>query len=115
MAFPLLGGAVAAVVAGLSAFVASRAAWILTGLGVGFFTMKGMQTVAGFVIADMQAVIGALNSAGGSIEGVGHVGVIMAQFAAYVGLFDAINIVIGAYMAAYGMIAMRVVLRRLQG
>lgn len=114
MAFPLLGGAVAAVVAGLSAFLASRAAWILTGLGVGFFTMKGMQTLAGFVIADMQTVIGALNGSG-SLENLGHVGVIMAQFAAYVGLFDAINIVIGAYMAAYGMVAMRVVLRRLQG
>lgn len=114
MAFPLLGGAVAAVVAGLSAFLASRAAWILTGLGVGFFTMKGMQTLAGFVIADMQTVIAALNGSG-SLENLGHVGVIMAQFAAYVGLFDAINIVIGAYMAAYGMVAMRVVLRRLQG
>lgn len=114
MALPLLGGAVAAVVAGLSAFLASRAAWILTGLGVGFFTMKGMQTLAGFVIADMQTVIGALNGSG-SLENFGHVGVIMAQFAAYVGLFDAINIVIGAYMAAYGMVAMRVVLRRLQG
>lgn len=114
MALPLLGGAVAAVVAGLSAFLASRAAWILTGLGVGFFTMKGMQTLAGFVIADMQTVISALNGSG-SLENLGHVGVIMAQFAAYVGLFDAINIVIGAYMAAYGMVAMRVVLRRLQG
>lgn len=114
MAFPIIGGAVAAVVAGLSAFVASRAAWILTGLGVGFFTMKGMQTLAGFVIADMQQVIGALNGTG-SLENVGHLGVVMAQFAAYVGLFDAINIVIGAYMAAYGMVAMRVVLRRLQG
>lgn len=115
MAFPIIGGAVAAVVAGLSAFLASRAAWILTGLGVGFFTMKGMQTLAGFVIADMQLVIGAINGGSGSLDNLGHVGVIMAQFAAYVGLFDAINIVIGAYMAAYGLIAMRVVLRRLQG
>ncbi|ENO80154.1 hypothetical protein C664_00390 [Thauera sp. 63] len=75
-----------------------------------------MQTVLGFVVADMQTIIGTLNSAGGgSLDGYGHIGAIMLKFAAYVGLFDAINIVIGGYLAAYGMISMRVVLRRLQG
>lgn len=103
---------VAGLVSGLSAFVASRGAWILAGLGIGFATMKGMQTVAGFIIQDMQLVIGQINTSGGSVGGH-NVGIFMAKFAAYCGLFDAINIVIGGYIALYGMLAMRVVLRRL--
>lgn len=115
MAIPLVGGFAAAFVAGFSAFLASRGAWILAGLGVGFTAMKGMQILLGFVVGDMVAIIGALQSGGGSLEGFSHVGLIMLQFAAYMGLFDGLNILLGGYMASYGLIATRVVMRRLTG
>lgn len=118
MALPViagLGAISAGVVSGISAFIASRAAWILAGLGVGFATMKGAQVVLGFIIADMNFVVDSLGSMGGSLPQFGHLGALMLRFTAYVGLFDALNIVIGGYMASYGFVATRVVLRRLQG
>jgi hypothetical protein len=108
----------AAIFGGLSTFVAGRMWWILAGLGVGFATMKGMQTVAGFIISDMQlAVSGITTAAGWVMTGGGggsvNVGLFMVKFAAFCGLFDALNIMIGGFMALYGLIGMRVILRRL--
>lgn len=102
----------AGIFSGISYFLASRGAWILAALGIGFATMTGMQTIAGYVISDLNLAITAINSSSGSV-GTHNVGVFMAKFAAYVGLFDAINIVIGGHMALYGMIGLRVIMRRL--
>lgn len=116
MPVPLLAGGTAVVVAGLSAFVASRGAWLLAGLGVGWTVMQGMTVLAGYVIGDMQLIISTINeSTGGSggAGGFGHYGAIMLSLAGYAGLWDAINILLGGYMTAYGLIAMRVVLTRL--
>lgn len=117
MPLPLLAGGTAAVVAGLSAFLASRTGWLLAGLGVGWTVMQGMTTLGGYVIGDMQQIIATLNAAtgggGGGSGGFGHLGAIMLALAGYAGLWDAINIVLGGYMTAYGLIAMRVVLTRL--
>lgn len=116
MPLPLLAGGTAAVVAGLSAFLASRAGWLLAGLGVGWTVMQGMTTLGGYVIGDMQEIIATLNAAtggSGGAGGAGHYGAIMLALAGYAGLWDAINIVLGGYMTAYGLIAMRVVLTRL--
>lgn len=119
MALPLLAAVpwaaalVGGIVAGLAQFVATRMAWVLAGLGVGWVTMTGMQTLAGYVLADMNLALGAINSgAGGASSGLGP---LLLQAAAYAGLFDGLNIVLGGFMASYGLMAMRVVLRKLQG
>lgn len=113
MPLPLaLAPAVAGIFTGLSYFLASRGAWLLAALGIGFATMKGMQTIAGFVISDMNLAIAAVNSASGAVGGH-NVGVFMAKFAAYCGLFDALNIMLGGFMALYGMVGLRVIMRRL--
>lgn len=107
---------VAGIVTGLSTFLASRGMWILAGLGLGFATVTGLEAVAGIVIADMQAVIAAVNGYGGGGGSGGnsyHVGAVMTKLAAYCGLFDALNIVIGGFLASYSLIGLRVVLRRL--
>ncbi|NMG45545.1 hypothetical protein GPA22_17665 [Aromatoleum toluvorans] len=105
---------VAGIFSGISYFLASRGAWILASLGIGFATMKGMQTITGFIIADMNTAIGAVNTASGAVGGH-NVGVFMAKFAAYCGLFDALNIMLGGFMALYGMVGLRVIMRKLTG
>lgn len=104
---------VAGIFSGISAFLASRGAWLLAGLGVGLVVTKGMQTIAGFVIGDMQQIIATMPTGGGSGTGGINAGHYMIQMSAYVGLFDALNIVLGAFMAAYGLVGLRVILSRL--
>lgn len=119
MPVPLaLAPAAAGIVAGISAFLASRGAWILAGLGVGLFTMKGMQLFIGYVVSDIQGAITVVQSTGALLSGASGAagspfGIIMLKLLAYCGFFDAINIVVGGYMTAAGLVAMRVVLRRL--
>lgn len=107
---------VAGIVTGLSTFLASRGAWILAGLGVGMVTVTGLEAIAGVVIGDMQQIIAGVQGLGGISGGAGggpHPGVVAVKLAAYVGLFDALNIVIGGFMASYGLVGLRVILRRL--
>jgi hypothetical protein len=114
MAIPvILAPLVAGIVTGLSTFLASRGMWILAGMGLGFMAVTGLQTVAGLIIGDMVAVVGTLGGMGGAVSADSHLGVIMLQLAAYCGLFDALNIVIGGFVASYSLIGLRVALRRL--
>lgn len=109
-----LGGLVAGgVIAGLTQFFASRAGAILAGMGLTFVAVKGMQALIGYAITDIQTVVQFVNAQGGGVGALGGLGGHMLQFAAYAGLFDGINILIGGYLSYASMVGIRVVLARL--
>lgn len=101
------------IVTALTQFVASRAGMILAGLGLTFVGVKGFETFMGFVIADINQVTSYVQSAGGSAGNASGLGALMVQFAAYAGLFDALNIVISGYMAFASLSGLAFTVRRL--
>ena len=113
MAFPVVslstifGGAF---VSGLVSFVASKMGMVLAGLGLTFIGVKGFETLLGFVVADLNTILG---SAAGIAHGVTGLGSVALQVAAYVGLFDAFNIVIAGYMSFVSLVSVRFLLGRL--
>ena len=109
MALPLLIPSMAgAVTAGLTAFIASRGAMILAGLGLTFIGVKGFQSVIGYAISGIQGVVSSASGDGGGL------GSQMLQMAAYAGLFDGINIILAAYTAWASLLAVRFIVGRLR-
>jgi hypothetical protein len=113
MALPLIGATlIGSIISGITAALASRAGSMLAAAGLAFISIKGFQTVVGFLVADMQMAMGLLSGLGGS--GTGIAGRLM-RMAAYIGLFDAINITISGHLAIASVKGFRVMLGRLQG
>lgn len=104
-----IGGAV---VAGLTQFVMSRLGLILAGLGLTIVSVKGFEVFIGYVVSDLNQIVSGLNAAGGE-GGMAGLGQIMLQYAAFAGLFDAINIVVSGYMAFASFAALRFIAARL--
>lgn len=115
MAIPIIAASlIGGISAGITQFFISRAGSIIAGLGLTFIGIKSMETFIGFVIGDMQQVVSMIQGSGGGGGGggLGNLGVMAMQFAAYAGLFDAINILISGYMAFASLSAMRFIVGR---
>lgn len=112
VAASMIGG----IVAGLAQFAASKAGLILAGLGLTFIGVKSLEAFIGYVVTDMQQVIALAQGAGGGGGGAGvsNLANTAIQFAAYAGLFDALNIVISGYMAYASLMSVRFILGRLK-
>lgn len=111
VAASFIGGITAAI----AQFAMSRAGTIIAGLGLTFIGIKSMEVFIGYVVGDMQQVVGMVQGSGGGGAGnIGNLGAIALQFAAYAGLFDAINILISGYMSFASLSAMRFIVGRLK-
>lgn len=109
VAASLVGG----IVAGIAQFFASRAGAILAGLGLSFIAAKGLSNIIAYVIADLNTALGMISASG--VGGIGgNLAQVGLQFAAYAGLFDAINILISGYMAMLSLTTLRVFMARLK-
>lgn len=114
MALPLIaGGIFSGVLAGLTQFFASKAATMLTGLGVALVVTKGLETIAGAIISDIQQISTIQFTQGGSAMLASPIGTWAWQMMGYGGVIDGVNILLSGYMTYYGFIAMKVVLTRL--
>lgn len=113
-AIPAIGSLFAGgIIAGLVQFFASRAGMILAGLGLTYIGVKGLETLIGFVVGDINTLVSLLQSQAGSVGGSG-LGALMLKFAAFAGLFDGLNIVISGYMAYTSLLGVRFILGRLK-
>lgn len=113
VAASFIGGIVAA----FAQFAISKMGLIIAGLGLTFIGVKSMEAFIGFVISDMQQVIAIANQAGGAVgggAGINNLASQAMQFAAYSGLFDALNIVISGYMAYTSLMSVRFIVGRLK-
>lgn len=113
MPLPIVAASfIGGITAAITQFFMSRAGTIIAGLGLTLIGVKSMEVFIGYVVGDMQQVVGMVQGAGGGAGNVGNLGVIAMQFAAYAGLFDAINILISGYMAFASLSAMRFIVGR---
>lgn len=114
VAASMIGG----IVAGLAQFMTSKAGTILAGLGLTFIGVKSLEAFVGYIVGDMLQVISLAQSAGGAASGggasVSNLAATMMQFAAYAGLFDALNIVISGYMAYTSLLSFKFIVGRLK-
>lgn len=115
MALPLalasIGSSIAGgFVAGLVQFFTTRAGTIIAGLGLTFIGVKSFQAFMGFVISDIQLIVSAMPANGGGGSGIG---LLALQVSAYIGLFDAVNIVVSGYMSAGSLLGMKIVMGRM--
>lgn len=108
---PFFASIAGAVVAGLVQFMASKAGTMLAGLGLTYISVKGLQTVIGYIVSDVNLIANSVSSGGSGSTGLG---MMMIQMAAYAGLFDGLNIVISGYMAGASMLGLKVMLSRLK-
>lgn len=116
MALPLalasIGSSIAGgFVAGLVQFFTTRAGTIIAGLGLTFIGVKSFQAFMGFVVSDIQLIVSAMPSGGGG--GGSGIGLLALQVSAYIGLFDAVNIVVSGYMSAGSLLGMKIVMGRM--
>lgn len=112
MALPAIGMLVAGgVVAGITRFLASRAGVLLAAFGLTMMGYKGATTFLGYAVDDMRTAVSLVQSMGGTGQMSG-LGAKMIQYAAYGGLFDAINILISGYMAYASIAIYRWILAR---
>lgn len=99
-------------VAGLVQFFATRAGTILAGLGLTIIGVKSFEAFFGFVVSDIQLIVSSLPSGGGGSGS--NLGALAIQVAAYVGLFDAVNIILSGYMAAGSLLGMKIIYGRVK-
>lgn len=115
MALPALGVIFGgSIIAGLVQFFTTKAGTILAGLGLTFIFAKGFQYILSYAIADIVTVMSALQSQAGALSGGMGLGAVALQFAAYVGFFDGINIVIAGMFTSMSLYEIRVLLGRLK-
>lgn len=105
----IIGGIVSA----LSTFFANRAGLMLAGLGLTYIGVRGFETILGYVTADVMGMVSSVSSMGSSVASGGSLGSLMIRYAAFAGLFDAINIIISGYMTYASFISVRFILGRL--
>lgn len=112
VAASFIGGIVAA----FAQFAVSRMGLILAGLGLTFIGIKSLEVFIGYIVSDMQQIIQIANNASGGIApgSTGRLAAIAMQFAAYAGLFDALNILISGYMAVSSLMSVRFIVGRLK-
>jgi len=112
VAASMIGG----IVAGLAQFAASRMGLILAGLGLTFIGVKSLEAFIGYVVADMQQIIQLAQTAAGGTgpATIQNLAYHMMQFAAYAGLFDALNIIISGYMAYTSLMSVKFIVGRLK-
>ncbi|MCV2216868.1 DUF2523 family protein [Thauera sp. Sel9] len=100
MALPLVVSAgIGALLSGLIGAVVSNAGRLLVAFGITLISVKGIETVVGYLVHDIALIGSAFNWSGGSGSNFGNFGAAMMQLAVYAGLFDVINILISGYMA----------------
>ncbi|NJA90236.1 DUF2523 domain-containing protein [Rhodocyclus tenuis] len=114
MALPIIAGIGSSIaggfIAGLVQFFTTRAGTILAGLGLTFIGVKSFEALVGFIVTDFNVITTTIPSLVG-----GHgVGAMAVQVAAYVGVFDALNIVISGYMASASLLAAKVIIGRMK-
>lgn len=106
----IFGGAV---VAGLVQFFVTKGGMILAGLGLTFVGVTGFEAIIGYVVQDINQITSYAGSGGGA-SGLTGLGGIAVQVAAYVGLFDALNIVISGYMAFTSLAGVKFIVGRIK-
>lgn len=112
-AIPAIGTLLAGgVVAGITQFLLSRAGMILSAMGLTFIATKGLEVFMGYAVSDISTIVAALNSMGGGSGATSDLGAKMLQFAAYAGLFDAVNIVISGFMSVASLVGVRFLVAR---
>jgi len=118
MPIPVIAASfIGGIVAAFSQFAISKAGMIIAGLGLTFIGVKSLEAFIGYVISDMNTVIALVNSYSGGVPGssnAGKIAVSAIQFAAYAGLFDALNIMISGYMAYVSLMSVRFIVGRLK-
>lgn len=110
VAVTLIGSLVTGFIAGLTNFFATRAGAMLAGAGLMWIAIKGLTTVLGFLVADLNSAISMINAGTGQST---DLAIRMMKLAAYAGLFDAINIVLSGYFAIATITPLRMILSRL--
>ncbi|KAF7600091.1 MAG: hypothetical protein CGU28_02165 [Candidatus Dactylopiibacterium carminicum] len=116
MALPVIAASlVGGIVAGLTQFFSKRIGMILVGLGLTFTMVKGFEILIGYIVSDFTQMVAYVQSAGGGSGGgsAAGLGAVMIQFAAYAGLFDALNILISGWMAFASLSSLSFTLKRL--
>lgn len=108
---PLFGAVGAGVVAGLVHLFATKAGFMVAGLGLIFIGIKSFEAFLGFVISDLMFISSQVSGVSVGF-GSGYV-VPVLQIMAHIGVFDFVNIVISGYMAAASILGMKVVTGRL--
>lgn len=109
VAASFIGGIAAAI----TQFFMSRAGSIIAGLGLTFIGVKSMEVFIGYIVSDMTQIIGMVQGSGGGGSGnIGNLAAIAMQFAAYAGLFDALNILISGYMSFASLSGVRFIVGR---
>lgn len=112
MALPLVVTAgIGALLSGLIGAVVSNAGRLLVAFGVTLISVKGIETVVGYLIQDISQISAAFASGGGSGY---NFAAAMMQLAVYAGLFDVINILISGYLAIASLKMFRTYVGRLK-
>lgn len=117
-AIPVLWSSlVGAITAGIVGAMTSRIGKILAAMGLSYVAITGMQTLIGFFVADLNTAIGAYNAIAGGIGGTGGLGIgtKMLKMAAYIGLFDALNITLSAATASLAVRELSVMVKAMRG
>lgn len=107
---------VGAITAGIVGAMTSRIGKILSAMGLSYVAITGVQTLIGFLVADLNTAIGAYNNIAGAIGGGSGslgIGTKMLKMAAYIGLFDALNITLSAATASLAVRELSVMVKRL--
>lgn len=108
MALPLVVTAgIGALLSGLIGVIVTHAGRLLFAFGVTMMTLKGIETVVGYIIQDIQQISGMI---GGGVSG--DLARALLELAAYAGLFDVINLLISGYVAVASISAFRVFMGR---
>ena len=112
MALPVVAATfIGGLISGLVQFFTTKAGHILAGLGLSFIFAKGIERLTFYVVNDIRTIISLLNSGAGG--GISYYE-IMFNFAAYAGLFDAINILIGGVLSYVSVMQFKAILGRLK-
>lgn len=110
---PIAASLAGGFIAGIVQFFASRAGTMLAGLGLTFVGVKSFEAFLGFFISDIQFALSFASQGSGGGSGPNYAAIAM-QMAAYIGLFDGINIILSGYMAAGSLVGMRVLMGRMK-
>lgn len=100
------------IIAGLVQFFASRAGNVLAGIGLTMVSYTGFQALVGYIVGDINYVMSQVAGMGGTGGGT-NLGLMALQMAAYLGLIDAINIIVSGYVGYISLAGFRFVWARL--
>lgn len=113
MALPFVAaGLIGGIVTALTQFFATRIGVALAAAGLTLIAVKGLETLIGYVITDVQTIVTWLQAfpAGSGVPGLGA---FVVKLLAFAGFWDGLNILLAGYLAVASLAALKVGLARL--